>query len=80
LQEKMKNKILLILIYCLSNKLASARTESQQARVCEPIKIQMCARMGYNLTSLPNLIGHDYQTDVDLTLQTFSPLISYGCR
>ncbi|KAG5675675.1 hypothetical protein PVAND_005561 [Polypedilum vanderplanki] len=74
----MKNKIFLILIYCLSYKFASARTETQM-RVCEPIKIQMCSRMGYNLTSLPNLIGHDYQTDVDLTLQTFSPLISYGC-
>jgi frizzled protein 4 len=28
---------------------------------------------------MPNLVGHELQTDVDLTLQTFSPLIQYGC-
>lgn len=46
---------------------------------CEPIKIEICKGIGYNETSMPNLVGHEMQTDVDLTLQTFSPLISYGC-
>ena len=49
------------------------------ANVCEPIKIELCRNIGYNLTSMPNLIGHELQTDVDLTLQTFQPLIQYGC-
>lgn len=58
---------------------ASAARSESAPRVCEPIKIELCKRIGYNFTSLPNLIGHEYQNDVDLTLQTFSPLISYGC-
>jgi frizzled protein 4 len=49
------------------------------AKTCELIKIELCKGIGYNMTSMPNLVGHDMQTDVDLTLQTFSPLISYGC-
>lgn len=31
------------------------------------------------MTKMPNLIGHELQSDVDLTLQTFTPLIQYGC-
>lgn len=46
---------------------------------CETIKIEICKGIGYNETSMPNLVGHEMQSDVDLTLQTFSPLISYGC-
>lgn len=31
------------------------------------------------MTKMPNLIGHELQSDVELTLQTFTPLIQYGC-
>lgn len=49
-------------------------------RMCEPIKIEMCKMIGYSWnTSMPNFMGHELQSDVDLTLQTFLPLIQYGC-
>lgn len=48
-------------------------------RNCEPIRIELCRGIGYNETSMPNLVGHELQTDADFTLQTFSPLIQYGC-
>lgn len=48
-------------------------------RTCEPIRIDLCRGIGYNETSMPNLVGHDMQSDVDFTLQTFLPLIQYGC-
>lgn len=48
-------------------------------RICEPIRIELCRNIGYNETSMPNLAGHELQTDADFTLQTFSPLIQYGC-
>lgn len=48
-------------------------------RQCEPIRIELCKGIGYNETSMPNLVGHELQTDADFTLQTFSPLIQYGC-
>ncbi|KAM0725426.1 Frizzled-4 [Formica fusca] len=46
---------------------------------CEPIRIEMCRGLGYNVTVMPNLVGHEIQGDADFTLQTFSPLIQYGC-
>lgn len=48
-------------------------------RTCEPIRVEMCRSVGYNNTSMPNLVGHELQSDADFTLQTFTPLIQYGC-
>lgn len=48
--------------------------------VCEPIRIEMCRGLGYNVTAMPNFVGHEIQGDAEFTLQTFSPLIQYGCR
>lgn len=48
-------------------------------RICEPIRIDLCRGMGYNETALPNLVGHEVQSDADFTLHTFLPLIQYGC-
>lgn len=49
------------------------------SRTCEPIRVELCRGLGYNLTGMPNLVGHELQGDADFTLQTFSPLIQYGC-
>ncbi|XP_002730495.1 frizzled-4-like [Saccoglossus kowalevskii] len=46
---------------------------------CEPIKISMCKDLGYNITQMPNLVGHELQQDAELQLQTFTPLVQYGC-
>lgn len=55
-------------------------TQSEIAvRYCEPIQIELCRGIGYNETSMPNLVGHELQADADFTLQTFLPLIQYGC-
>lgn len=48
-------------------------------QTCEPIRVKLCQDIGYNLTGMPNLAGHDLQSDADFTLQTFTPLIQYGC-
>lgn len=48
-------------------------------RTCEPIRIEMCKGLGYNMTGMPNLVGHELQQDAELQLQTFTPLIQYGC-
>lgn len=74
----MKIKSIFILIYLACYGNGNIR-DTSAARICEPIKIELCKGIGYNSTSMPNLVGHEMQTDVDLTLQTFSPLISYGC-
>lgn len=46
---------------------------------CEPIQIEMCKNIGYNETAMPNLVGHDLQSDVKFTLETFVPLIEFKC-
>uniref|UniRef100_A0A803XRN7 Frizzled-4 n=1 Tax=Meleagris gallopavo TaxID=9103 RepID=A0A803XRN7_MELGA len=39
----------------------------------------MCQNLGYNVTKMPNLVGHELQADAELQLTTFTPLIQYGC-
>lgn len=46
---------------------------------CTPITISLCRDVGYNVTRMPNLAGHEAQQDAELELKTFSPLIQYGC-
>ncbi|UXI22374.1 hypothetical protein NH340_JMT08317 [Sarcoptes scabiei] len=46
---------------------------------CDEIRIQLCRDVGYNVTSMPNFVGHELQSDAELQLQSFIPLISYGC-
>ena len=57
--------------------LGAAGTEA--VRTCEPIRFEMCKGLGYNVTGMPNLVGHRDQQDASLQLQTFTPLIQYGC-
>ena len=52
---------------------------SDVMRKCDPIKIDMCRGLGYNVTGMPNLVGHELQQDAELQLQTFTPLIQCGC-
>ena len=48
-------------------------------RTCEPITIDRCKGLGYNVTGMPNLVGHETQKGAELQLRTFTPLIQYGC-
>ncbi|XP_044312021.1 frizzled-9 [Varanus komodoensis] len=47
---------------------------------CEPIEIPMCQGIGYNLTRMPNLLGHEHQREAALKLHEFAPLVAYGCH
>ena len=44
---------------------------------CEPIKLELCNQ--YNSTGMPNFMGHQLQGDAKAGLETFMPLIQYGC-
>ena len=48
-------------------------------RMCEPIKVERCKGLGYNMTGMPNLVGHEQQQDAELQFQSFMPLIQYHC-
>ncbi|KAG5269300.1 hypothetical protein AALO_G00200480 [Alosa alosa] len=51
----------------------------EEEMTCDPIRISMCQDLGYNVTKMPNLVGNVLQSDAELQLTTFSPLIQYGC-
>ena len=53
--------------------------EAPKVRDCEPVRIEICRGLGYNVTGMPNLVGHDTQEDAKLHLMTFESLINYGC-
>ncbi|CAG5033287.1 unnamed protein product [Parnassius apollo] len=59
--------------------LAIGATAEASVRTCEPIKVAMCKNIGYNQTGMPNLARHTLQVEADVTLQTYSPLVQYGC-
>ncbi|KAM7350585.1 frizzled 4 isoform 3-T3 [Cochliomyia hominivorax] len=73
----MDNLKVLFMYYCLLLKTVSMGDFA--LRQCEPIKIEMCRNIGYNETSMPNLVGNEIQSEAEYTLQTFSPLIEYVC-
>lgn len=43
--------------------------------VCERITIPMCVEMKYNMTHMPNLVGHTNQKDAALGVHEFIPLV-----
>ena len=53
--------------------------EAEEEMTCDPIRIAMCQGLGYNVTKMPNLVGNVLQSDAELQLTTFTPLIQYGC-
>ncbi|KAL1286094.1 Frizzled-4 [Trichinella pseudospiralis] len=46
---------------------------------CQPIDVTMCKDLPYNFTSMPNFVGNEEQTEAELQLITFLPLIQLQC-
>ncbi|KAH9524999.1 Frizzled-4 [Bulinus truncatus] len=65
----------LIVLLCLIGHVHA----SENVRSCEPIRSTICKGLGYNVTGMPNLADHSDQEDAILLMQTFTPLIQYGC-
>ena len=53
----------------------SAGNENQ----CQPIKIEMCKGLPYNHTILPNLMGHQDQTEAMAKIKPYIPLVKVNC-
>lgn len=46
---------------------------------CERITIPLCTDMKYNMTRMPNLVGHMNQKEAALQVNEFIPLVQFGC-
>ncbi|KAG7480657.1 hypothetical protein MATL_G00058550 [Megalops atlanticus] len=47
---------------------------------CQHIQIPLCKDIGYNMTRMPNLMGHEDQGEAAIKLHEFAPLIEFGCH
>ncbi|CAL8343195.1 unnamed protein product [Lota lota] len=47
---------------------------------CQHINIPLCKDIGYNMTRMPNLMGHEDQKEAAIKIQEFAPLIEFGCH
>lgn len=46
---------------------------------CEPITISICMDLPYNLTFMPNTLGHTRQEEAGLDVYQFAPLVKINC-
>jgi len=46
---------------------------------CEPITIPLCGNITYNMTILPNLLGHTKQEQAGMEVHQFFPLVKVQC-
>lgn len=46
---------------------------------CEPITVAICTNIPYNLTTMPNRLGHSRQEEAGLEAIQFTPLVKVNC-
>lgn len=71
----------LILLFLVNTLVTGAHrpTLDIQRTKCERITIPMCQDMPYNLTRMPNLMGHTDQSQAAIQVHEFVPLVEIGC-
>ncbi len=66
-------------LVCGATILSAVAASASASSVCEPIKVDLCASIGYNMTAMPNLANNSLQADAKVELETFLPLIQSDC-
>ena len=70
--------LLLLLLTCLGLPAPAAAFGTNNGK-CERItSIEMCKKMRYNETKLPNIVGHTSQLEGSQGIEQFRPLVSAG--
>ena len=77
----MESLKLLYLIVLSSQMVIAQRLSSSHvgSKTCEPIKIDYCRNIGYNMTGMPNLANNILQADAKMELEGYSPLFTLEC-
>lgn len=53
--------------------------EQRPQRRCEPLKLDYCRAIGYNVTTYPNLVGHNNIDEVKADLIAFREIVDSEC-
>jgi len=48
-------------------------------RTCEPVKLKFCRQIGYNMTTFPNLLGHQNHEEIERDLISFREVVDSEC-
>nr|XP_033812477.1 frizzled-10 [Geotrypetes seraphini] len=72
--------LLLCYASCFCAGISSIDSDRPGDGKCQPIEIPMCKDIGYNMTRMPNLMGHENQREAAIQLHEFAPLVEYGCH
>lgn len=48
-------------------------------RSCEPIRLKFCRQVGYNMTTYPNIFGHQSREEIENDLITFREVVDSEC-
>lgn len=59
--------------------LASDEMKIFPRRKCEPVKLKFCRQIGYNMTTYPNLLGHQSREEIERDLITFREIVDSEC-
>lgn len=71
--------VLLVLLAWLSPWLCRAVTALLPGSPCEPVRIQMCRHMPWNMTRMPNHLHHSTQENAVLAIEQYQELVDFGC-
>ena len=66
-------------VCCLWTVQGFTHLDHYQYNRCERITIPLCLNMRYNMTRMPNLVGHTNQKDATMQVHEFLPLVQIGC-
>lgn len=69
----------IIICFHLQTGDAFTHLDHYQYNRCERITIPLCLNMRYNMTRMPNLVGHMNQKDATMQVHEFIPLVQIGC-
>uniref|UniRef100_A0A3Q3VNE0 Uncharacterized protein n=1 Tax=Mola mola TaxID=94237 RepID=A0A3Q3VNE0_MOLML len=72
--------VLLVLCSSRGSTISSIDPDWSGEGRCQQINIPQCKDIGYNMTRMPNLMGHDDQKEAAIKLQEFATLIQFGCH
>ncbi|KAJ8262224.1 hypothetical protein GJAV_G00163990 [Gymnothorax javanicus] len=66
---------------CHGNASCDSRTNGSNCSRCEPITLELCMNLPYNITSFPNYLGHRSQKETSISWESslFPALVQTNC-
>lgn len=70
---------MIIFLFCSCGLWLNVDAKAKRAPKCEPLTLDLCKGIGYNMTTMPNHMGHDTQWEAGQKIVEFKPLMEVGC-